>query len=326
MKVTSLCSALTLAVLGHVVSALPTASSSSALLPTKTIFKFSDDSFYDIENVAVRANGNLILNLLSKPEVYTLDPLEPSPTASLVYTFPNSTKVDGIAEYRPDVFAVIVGDAVNSTRSFYKIWSLDFTKEPVEVKVLASIPDALGLNGMTTLTGSYSETLLAGDAKLGAIWAVDVESGASHIALSDTAFDPSTTTAFGVNGIHVYDHKLYYTSSADNTFGVVPISSNGTLLGDELAIIATQLPGNVDYDDFAIQNGYAYICDHDYNIARVDIATGEQVIVVEGLTGPTAAAWARVAGIETSKLYVVTEGVDYDNGTYISGEVVEVYT
>jgi hypothetical protein len=123
-------------------ASLVSAESNSTILPSRTIYTFPNTTYYDIENVAVRSNGNILLNLLTEPSVYTLDPSSASPNATLVHTFPNATKLDGIAEFRPDVFAFVVGDAINTTTSTYAIWSLDFNSSPPTPYKIAEIPTA----------------------------------------------------------------------------------------------------------------------------------------------------------------------------------------
>ncbi|KAK5128900.1 hypothetical protein LTR85_000233 [Meristemomyces frigidus] len=314
--------------LGAFAAAAPS-TNSTTILPSHTIYTFPNTTFVDIENVAVRPNGHILLNLLTAASVYTLDPCSAHPNASLVYTFPNGTKLDGLVEFRPDVFAFVVGDALNSTTATYAIWSLDFNESPPVPAKIADVPGSIALNGITTLTGSFSDTLLIADAKLGAVWRLDATTGISSIALKDSHFLPAAAIAFGINGVHVFEGTLYFSTSANYTFGSVPISANGTLLGDDLKIIATQLSGSdfVDYDDFIIHASgrYAWMANHAEDLVRIDLVTGEQVVVATGLTQPTAAAFARgKGGHETSVLYVVTQG--NDTSPIISGEVVEVLT
>lgn len=40
----------------------------------KQIYQFSSCRFTDIENVAARANGQLLLNLITEPSTYYIDP------------------------------------------------------------------------------------------------------------------------------------------------------------------------------------------------------------------------------------------------------------
>lgn len=316
--------------LGASATAAPSSpKSNNTILPSHTLYTFPNATFVDIENVAVRPNGHILLDLLTAASVYTLDPHSAHPNASLVYTFPNGTKLDGLVEYRPDVFAFVVGDALNSTTSTYAIWSLDFNESPPVPAKIADVPGSIALNGITTLTGSYSDTLLIADAKLGAVWRLDVKTGTSSIALEDPHFLPTTAIAFGINGVHVFEDTLYFSTSANYTFGSVPISANGTLLGADLKIIAMQLSGSdfTDYDDFIIHASgrYAWVANHAEYLVRIDLVTGEQIVVVTGLTQPTAAAFARGrGGDETSVLYVVTQGDD--TSPIVSGEVVEVFT
>lgn len=92
----------------------PDIQSGTLPLPSRTIFQFSSNGTW-IENIAVRANGDLLVTLmLPDPQLYLISsPWSPSPTASLLYTFPNMTGLFGIAETSPDVF-VLAGGGFNS--------------------------------------------------------------------------------------------------------------------------------------------------------------------------------------------------------------------
>lgn len=60
-----------------------------------------------IENFAIRSSGELLLNLLPEPLLYSLDPVFHS--SRLIHTFPNATGLYGIAEDSHEVFSVVVG-------------------------------------------------------------------------------------------------------------------------------------------------------------------------------------------------------------------------
>jgi hypothetical protein len=61
------------------------------------------------ENLAVRASGQLLVTLLSIPELYQVDPTG-AQQAQLIYHFPNATGLTGITEVEKDVFVVISGN------------------------------------------------------------------------------------------------------------------------------------------------------------------------------------------------------------------------
>ena len=80
-----------------------------------------------IENLAVRANGEILATSLSKAAIYLLNPFQH--TAEVAHQFESTDGVLGIAEIEPDVFAVATAEvnlktsaAVNGTA---KLWKLD---------------------------------------------------------------------------------------------------------------------------------------------------------------------------------------------------------
>jgi hypothetical protein len=62
-----------------------------------TIYEFSNETW--VENTAVRSNSNLLLNILSTPSFYELNPFDSTPgSARLLHTFSFATGLGGIAE------------------------------------------------------------------------------------------------------------------------------------------------------------------------------------------------------------------------------------
>lgn len=90
----------------------------------------------------------------------------------LVHEFPEYLGLLRVAEYRPDVFAVIAGNSSIAERfknysGTHAIWSVDTTLDTPKVEKIADIPDAEFLNGMAYLENDQS--LLLGDAALGLV-------------------------------------------------------------------------------------------------------------------------------------------------------------
>ena len=221
-------------------------------LLTKVIYQFPNPSW--TANIAVRPNGVLLLNLLTSPNMYMLDP--ETQAARIIYTFPNALSVLGTTEVSPDVFAVAVGNysiaTASSVKGSYSVWKVDFNSneeqsdnvKPTVAKVV-DISEAAFLNGMETLTGSDDEVLVA-DSGLGAVWKVDVSSGKYEIVIQI----PEIATAklqIGINGLHLLNGYLYWTNSEANTFyrakvdqGVSlvpgttaePLANSGTFMDD----------------------------------------------------------------------------------------------
>jgi hypothetical protein len=67
-----------------------------------------------VENLAVRTNGQLLVTLLSQPELYHVDPFQKT-APTLIHSFPNASGLLGIAEIEDDVFAVVAGNWSTTT-------------------------------------------------------------------------------------------------------------------------------------------------------------------------------------------------------------------
>lgn len=248
----------------------------------KTLYEFQDTPYTDLENVGSRSNGHLILNAITAPKVYTLNPAASRPSPSLLYDFPGATSVLGIAQPSQDLFAVVVGNY--STATFqgipgsFSIWTLDLTKDVVAVKQVSSIPQAHALNGMATLSGSSTKVFVA-DSSLGAVFSVDIESGDNRQVMQNEAFEPTSTFPLGINGIHSSGNTLYFTNSAAGTFGSIPIASDGTAAGSVETI--ARAPSGETYDDFALDSRrHAFIATHPNSVLEV-ASSGTQSSVAQ---------------------------------------------
>lgn len=76
-------------------------------LPVHVVHEFPKGTW--IENIALRANDQILINIATTPDLYQVDPLshyEPI----LIHSFPGYTSLLGIAEVDPDVFYVIAGN------------------------------------------------------------------------------------------------------------------------------------------------------------------------------------------------------------------------
>lgn len=61
------------------------------------------------ENLAVRSNGQLLVTVLTTPELYQIDPLGSHQT-QLIQKFPVAGGLLGITEVESDVFAIVAGN------------------------------------------------------------------------------------------------------------------------------------------------------------------------------------------------------------------------
>jgi hypothetical protein len=168
------------------------------------------------ENIAVRSCGKLLVTLLTAPEIWEVDPS--TKTAELVYSFPNATGALGIAEVKPDVFAVVLATLddvpLNGTSS---VWSVDVSGKFPKTKLIAAMPDAGFLNGVTVppRSGQYASALLLADSSYGLIWRLDLETGEYSVWLDDPAFkiSPTGIRPIGINGVHSRGSDLYFTNA-----------------------------------------------------------------------------------------------------------------
>ncbi|PMD33765.1 hypothetical protein L207DRAFT_535023 [Hyaloscypha variabilis F] len=300
----------------NIISAVP------ALLPSspaiRTIYEFPNETW--IENIAVRSNGNLLLNILSSPDLYELSPLNPTPgSAKLLHTFPFATGLAGIAEIESDVFAVVVGnwsvETFTTTPGSWSVWKVDFNHlwdNLPQVSKIADVTKASFLNGMTLLAPG-SPYLLIADSVLGVVWRLNYLTSEYEIILESPLMQPAVSPiVLGINGIHIFNSSAYFTNSFKGFFARVPITLDGPNAGSATGVYEIVANNGVG-DDFAFdREGNAYIAQ--------DPSDGLQLVSPEGkvtllagntnstiVEGDTADAFGRTK-LDENILYVVTNG------------------
>ncbi|KAL1639091.1 hypothetical protein SLS58_008293 [Diplodia intermedia] len=338
----------------------------------RTVYQFANAATW-IENIAVRSNGNLLVTVLAPAaDLYEIvlsnhPPSSPSPSPSntttttttttaearLVHRFAAYEGLTGIAETAPDVFAVLAGNysTAGGTAS-WSLWEADFTTTTTTTstvnELVPSIPNALVLNGMTTVPllhrGKASDgddnnnnvQLLISDSTAGHVLRVHLPSSSSSsssspddpdddddnnnniaVFLADdrTTSPPNASLPTGVNGVRYLpdDGYLYFTNTYRALFCRVRIDDNDDDDGDDEAAAKVEvLAEGVKGDDFAVRREdggvVAYVTD------GVD---GEVVRVVVGsgegkdvlVEGEEATSAAFGRGPgDGDVLYVVTRG------------------
>ncbi|EPS36349.1 hypothetical protein H072_10133 [Dactylellina haptotyla CBS 200.50] len=297
-----------------------------SLKPYHTVYQFPGTAW--IESIAVRWNGDLLVTLVDRPELYLIDPQSRRPPI-LLYTFPHVTALLGIDEVGPDEFAVVAGNwsipTFSTTPGSYSIWTATF-KSPhsnaVRLRRAAPIPEANFLNGVATLDPAAG-LILVGDAGAGLVYRVNVHTGAYTVVLQDDASMgtyPVGSTHSGINGVKVHDGYAYYTNTARGLFSRVRINTRtGTATGPYQILTS---PGAMD--DFAFapkkerpghhsgEDWVVYSTGHANNIL-LKITPDGQFSTVFGspnstvLEGDTACAFGRTKR-DSDVLYVVTDG------------------
>ncbi|KAJ2983169.1 hypothetical protein NQ176_g883 [Zarea fungicola] len=224
----------------------------------QTVYEFENGTW--VENIAARANGNLLVTLVDRPELYEISPRKHS--ARLVHRFDGYTSLLGISETSQDVFAVAVGNfslTRGTTPKTFSIWKVDLSNKQqgktTHVSKVTDMPDAIFLNGMTTLQPG-SNSILVSDCTQGVVYRVNVETGKYAIVLRDETFLPTADAPFpiGINGIRLHGNYLYYSNTPKELFGRIPIN---TLSGEATGGYKVIHLG-FEVDDFAIRNRAAY--------------------------------------------------------------------
>ncbi|KAM0521865.1 hypothetical protein ACHAPE_002428 [Trichoderma viride] len=335
-----------LALCGASIATAPSLDSAS------TLYEFPKDSY--IENIAVRSNGQILMTDLSKSELFLFDPSVAGPnTPILLHDFDESLALAGIAEYQPDVFAVISGNYsfTNTVQvvGTWKVWSVDlrgvkittehgqakFSSQPV-VKKIADVKPAHFLNGLTVLS-ERDQTLLISDVNGGLIWSLDIKTGNYEVAINNTftaLYSSPPFSASGVDGVHVRGNSAYFTNFGNGTFNKVLINENGTPAGPVTTIANTKGPLD-QYDDFTFDcDGNAFVVTGGGNTIEMISADGKAQVYIAGnlnstaIAEPTSCAFGR-GPHDKNILYIVTAGgmeTPVNGNTVIGGQLVAVKT
>ena len=283
-----------------------------------------------VENLAVRPNGNLILNTISQGQIYSLDPSQKNPEAHVVASIEGVNALTGITPVGKDVYAVAGSNLDTDTAQFHngsmKIALVNFEKcgksagETASVKVMIEGTDIGPVNGLTTLP-RHQHIVLGADSTRGKIVRIDTVKRTAEDIFQDDLLVPVPDPSFplGVNGIKIFKNHLYFTNTARRIFGRVKIDQFGNKVGN-VEIIA-QLPAGsaAAPDDFTMdKHGNAYVAFWTNSLVKIT-PDGERVTILEGvLASPTSSAFSK----DGRSVYVGTAGRGSE--TVSGGQVVEV--
>ena len=282
---------------------------------------------YFLENLAVRADGSVLITAVLQKELWCVPGPEPRAAVSpvLVHTFDHL--IMGIAEAEPDVFIVCVTDGYETHESH--LARIEFNGwtpgDAVSPEIILTFDDRVrALNGACLLDHGV---MVVADCFAGLIWRVDLGPDARSaqarvwLAHDTMADDPDAGVAPppqpGVNGVRYGPQTghLYYTSTAQKVFMRVAVDPQ-TLdpAGDPEFVAAID-----NADDFCLDEdaGFAYVTRHRANtLDRVPLEPrhGSEVRHIAGdpfdpvLAGPSSAAWGRGDGDLGRVAYVTTDG------------------
>jgi uncharacterized protein (DUF2141 family) len=154
---------------------------------TTSIYKFSSPKA--AEGIAQRSNGQILVSFFDKAELWSVDPA--TKKAAKVTSFADATCSAAIAEVAPDVFAVVAGNyasAGGNKPGSWGIWKVNFTSGTPVTSLLKKVPESGFWNGLTSFN---NDTVLIGDASKGAVWRMNINTGAYSMAIEDATMKPS---------------------------------------------------------------------------------------------------------------------------------------
>ncbi|KAF1978240.1 hypothetical protein BU23DRAFT_654774 [Bimuria novae-zelandiae CBS 107.79] len=216
------------------------------------VYKFTG-SPVKAEGIVVRSNGQILVTFFDKGEVWLVD--SPTKKATKVATFTDTTCSAAIAEVAPDVFAIVAGKYSNSnTPGSWGVWKVDFSAGGASptTTLVKKVPESGMWNGLTAFN---NDTVLVGDATKGAVFKVNVNTGAYSVAIEDSTMKPSSGMPMGIDGIRYANGNIYYTNIFANKFYKMPVDTDGKKTG-----AATQIWGDQMADDMYVSpEGVAYV-------------------------------------------------------------------
>ena len=291
-------------------------------LTVNSIWEFAFPSW--CENLAIRANGQILVSRLDTPELYQVDPTgKIAPILIATWNASYYMGALGISETTPDVFAINIAAPVNGSfvktsgiPAIYKVDmntfeanSLGVAKQNATVSLITELPIADFINGMTTLD---DEHILSADVYLGRVYKVNTLTGAYSVAVDDPKmkFPAHAPTNLGVNGLKIRDSYLYWTNTAVGSLNKILITAAGKPMGRS-SVVTANVPRA---DDFIFKSdGTAFIAQNQEDELSVLFPGTSTAFVVAGsntstiLAGVTAGKFGRLPS-DCNRLYLTTSG------------------
>ncbi|KUJ11464.1 uncharacterized protein LY89DRAFT_722619 [Mollisia scopiformis] len=256
-----------------------------------------------IEFLVVRSNGDLLVNHLDKPEIWSLD--STTKAATKLATFANATSTTGITEYAPDQFAVVTGSFnitnISYTQGSWGVWKVDLSGATPKTTLVKEVPES---NFWIGITPFNNDTVFIADAGKGAIYKMTLSTGNYSMILQDpTMIAPSgSLITEGIHGIVYNNGYVYYSNTFGNGFYKVKIdATTGKTIGAPIAVV----PSMSNPEGFTFgPDGSAYVCSvGNKNIAKIT-PSGNMTTITDA-SGCSSVAFGRTAK-DKSTLYIST--------------------
>lgn len=281
---------------------------------------------YFLENLAVRHDNSVLIQVANKKELWYVPPAEGDHTVTPVrlHTYPENAA--GIVEIEPDVFVLLSGNVYTTHESFLHRLDLRNWKAgtPIAPEIICQFPErARGVNGACLLAPGV---VLVADCFAGLIWRVDLplngDAPSFRVWLEDQSmgYFPGKMKPEqpGVNGVRyaAKTNYVYFTATAKKLFMRVKVDP-ATLeaVGAPELVVAGRMG-----DDFLIDEDaeVIYLTTHRQNtIDLVSMDPGfnsgfTQSVAgdpyTEELIGPSAGAWRRGPQDFGRVAYFTTDG------------------
>ena len=281
-------------------------------LPITIIHEFPPQTW--VENLAVKSCGNILVTLLTSPDIYQIDPSQQT-SPILVHSFPPYRGLLGIAELEHNIFYVAASNfsldpAINTTNA-WAIFKLDVTNGPTKAQAtkIADFPKAGLLNGVTVLNRAAG-TILIADSGAGVVYRLNVRTGRADKVIDDPTMKAVGAPPIGVNGLKIRDGNLFFTNGNQGIFVRIPIKSTGEPSGPTV-VLSRDIKGA---DDFILDSaGNEFIAENGQNNLAFLRSTGGNTTILAGapledptlLAGPSAVAFGRLHSDKKS-LYITT--------------------
>lgn len=256
----------------------------------KTTAEFPANTF--LENIVVDEKGDFFVSSYEEGRVYRVKPSGAKSEFARV-----KGKIAGIA-FDKKGNLIISGVTEEKKAAIFRVDKTGATE------VLATLGDAIFLNGVTVLSG---DKFLIADSYKGAIWLFDAQTKKAEIWLADENLartDLKNPTP-AVNGLKIFKSTLYATNTQQQKIFRIPILT-GNKAGKP-ALFADKING----DDFAFdKNGNLFVTTHVYNNVVKITPDGKTMTIIaaenEFVTGDTSLVFGR--GKDKNAIFVVTNG------------------
>ena len=195
---------------------LQTISTCTALFPTQLIYQTPNPTWF--ENLAIRPDGSILDTTVTAPTLYLVRPDARKQSPKVIKGFSYNTGLLGITEITPDAFVVAGSNFSLATQApapnssyLYLVTFPKHDRENPTVTVAAHIPNVALPDGILKLN---DHTILVADPPNGAIWSVNIKTGAYNIVSSDPLLKGT-----GVDGIKLHGDKLYFIDTSERLLG-----------------------------------------------------------------------------------------------------------